>query len=205
MASLKESPGCTWGELMWLSFLVLVIVVALIVIPDPCEGTSTEQAITQEELVQGDAFISPGQIVHDRVAATDFKQPHAAESLLVQPTGERETKAALERIFGKEFVKIRPSFLTNPETRRRLELDCYNADLRLGVEYNGVQHYVFPNYFHRNREQFDSQQRRDHYKRTLCQQAGVQLLVVPYTVPRSQIESFLRQQIQTINFPGFRQ
>lgn len=113
--------------------------------------------------------------------------------------GEAETRAALERIFGKAFVKVRPAFLTNPESHRKLELDCFNAELRLGVEYSGIQHFVFPNVFHKTQQEFDAQQRRDRYKAALCQQAGVRLIVVPYTIARDQIEAYLREKLQVHN------
>ena len=114
---------------------------------------------------------------------------------VVESRGEAETRAALVRIFAKPFVKIRPSFLVNPETNRRLELDCYNEELRLAVEYSGIQHYVFPNHFHRTKSDFDAQQRRDQYKLLQCQHHGVRLLIVPYTIARPMIEAFLRQQL----------
>ena len=55
--------------------------------------------------------------------------------------GEQKCKETLEKIYGKEFLCVRPDFLRNPETNRKLELDCYNEELKLAVEYNGIQHY----------------------------------------------------------------
>lgn len=118
-------------------------------------------------------------------------QTSARESI-----GERETRAALGRIFGKPFIKVRPPWLINPETKRRLELDCFNAEESLGVEFNGYQHHVFPNVFHRARADFDAQVRRDRYKAEQCHQRGVRLIVVPHTIPVAQIETFLRAQLK---------
>ncbi len=33
-----------------------------------------------------------------------------------------------------------------------LEIDCYSPKLKLGVEYNGAQHYKFIPHFHKNKE-----------------------------------------------------
>jgi hypothetical protein len=124
----------------------------------------------------------------------------AAKPVTIQRTGELETRAALERIFGQPFVKVRPSWIVNPKTNRRLELDCYNADLRLACEYNGIQHAVFPNPFHSTLAEFEAQQGRDAYKAQACQQHGVCLLVVPHTVARPEIEHYLRGELQARSF-----
>jgi hypothetical protein len=47
----------------------------------------------------------------------------------------------LEILTGRQFMSVRPYWLKNPETGRNLELDCYNEEYRLALEYNGVQHY----------------------------------------------------------------
>lgn len=131
--------------------------------------------------------------------ATETPAPVIAKSFSRESIGERETRAALGRIYhGKPFVNVRPPWLVNPETKRRLELDCYNQDLNLGVEYGGKQHYVFPNVFHRTREAFDAQLRRDRYKVEQCRDRGVCLIVVPYTIPLDQIEAFLRNELLQI-------
>ena len=118
----------------------------------------------------------------------------------IQRTGELETRAALERIFGKPFVKVRPPWIVNPKTNRRLELDCYNEDLCVACEYNGIQHYVFPNPFHSTLAEFEAQQWRDAHKAQACQQHGVCLLVVPHTVVRPEIEDYLRRELQARGF-----
>jgi hypothetical protein len=124
-------------------------------------------------------------------AASVINQTPAA----LASSGEQETRNALSRLFGKTFVKVRPPFLVNPETGRRLELDCFNQELMLGVEYNGIQHYVYPNPFHRTQLEFEAQLRRDRYKADQCKTAGVQLITVPFTTKRVDIESYLRQAL----------
>lgn len=135
-------------------------------------------------------------LVTSTAAGTPAPGPVITKSFPRESIGERETRAALVRIYGKPFVNVRPPWLKNPETKRRLELDCYNAEVQLGVEYGGMQHYVFPNIFHRTREAFDAQVRRDQYKIEQCHQQGIRLIVVPYTIPYDRIEAFLRQQLQ---------
>ena len=111
--------------------------------------------------------------------------------------GETLCKQAIEEIYGVPFYCVRPNFLKNPETGRNLELDMYNDDLKIAVEYSGIGHYVYPNPFHRTKEQFINQIRRDQFKVETCDENGIYLITVPYNVPlkyekiKSYIEYYL--------------
>ncbi len=106
----------------------------------------------------------------------------------------------LQRLTGKPFVKIRPAFLRNPKTNRCLELDAYNEELRLGVEFQGIQHYTFPNPFHSTRAQFEKQLQRDILKATLCEAHEVRLVAVPHHVQRDELEHYLQIQLHAVGF-----
>lgn len=111
--------------------------------------------------------------------------------------GEIETCAALERIFpGYRFQTYRPEFLRNPETGHNMEIDCYNPELRIGAEYSGMQHYIYPNRFNKTEEEFINQVRRDQLKVVLCAQNDVGLAVVPYTVPVPEIQRYIENTLQ---------
>lgn len=113
--------------------------------------------------------------------------------------GEVECKRVLEKIFfPKKFDKARPDFLRNPVTggNFNLELDCYNKDLKLAVEYNGKQHYEYIPYFHRNKDAFTNQKYRDDMKRRMCKDERIILIEVPYSVEIEKIESFLKTELR---------
>jgi len=111
--------------------------------------------------------------------------------------GELECRDVAERLTGKPFPKARPPFLQNYVTSgHNLELDCYNAELRIGIEYNGQQHYHYTPYFHRSKDAFDNTRYRDDLKQRLCNQAGVRLIVVPYTVKN--IKRYLEDRLLSI-------
>lgn len=112
--------------------------------------------------------------------------------------GEQRCRNYLESKFKASFDKHRPSFLKNPITHQELELDCYNAQLNLAVEYNGEQHYKFIPYFHKTRDAFYNQQYRDRIKRDICKEKGIVLIEVPYTV--TNIEQFLENELQRLGF-----
>lgn len=111
--------------------------------------------------------------------------------------GEVECRRVVEKIYGKPFPKARPDFLRNPITVNfNLELDCYNDELKIGVEYNGVQHYKYTPYFHKNYEAFQNQKYRDYLKAEMCQKNGIKLIEVPYTVKVEDIEKHIMNKLK---------
>jgi len=129
---------------------------------------------------------------------TSQNTPEQSKRPPVTSRGEVECRRVLESIFNRSFAKIRPDFLRNPVTggQCNLEIDCYNPELRLGVEYNGRQHYAYVPYFHKNKEAFYNQKYRDEMKRTKCREAGITLIEVPYTVKVEDIEDYLRRSLR---------
>ena len=108
--------------------------------------------------------------------------------------GEFVTRKICEKIFDKQFKKIRPDWLKN-KTGCNLELDIYNEELKLAFEYNGEQHYKFNKYFHESEDAFEKQQERDKLKGQLCKQHNVTLIVVPYTVQEKDIYDYILEQL----------
>lgn len=109
--------------------------------------------------------------------------------------GERLCCETMEKIYGVPFVSTWPDWLRNPETGEKLELDCYNDELKIAVEYNGEQHYKWPNFTNQSYQHFINQVRRDTLKLDLCDKNGVYLIVVPYNVPYGNIPSFITSHL----------
>jgi len=105
--------------------------------------------------------------------------------------GECITRAALNELFPDHpFTKVRPLWLGN------LEFDCYNEELRIAVEYQGIQHYEYTPIFHRNGpEDFVAQQVRDNRKRCLAFNQFIVLLEIPYTVRHEDIRAKVYEMI----------
>lgn len=102
----------------------------------------------------------------------------------------------LEAITKKRF--LRDGFydwLLNPKTGHPLQLDSYNPDLGIALEYNGIQHYKYPNNFHKSDKEFLQQKHRDKLKIKLCKKRGVHLIVVPYTVKKRDLEAYIRNHM----------
>jgi hypothetical protein len=102
-----------------------------------------------------------------------FRQSNCKDSF-----GEYICRKTLETIFNMPFNKCRPRFLRNPETKRNLELDGYNEDLSLAFEYQGIQHRVYPNKFHKTEDEHKEQLRRDIFKQQKCDKYNIKLLII---------------------------
>lgn len=94
----------------------------------------------------------------------------------------------IQKLTGHHFTKIRPKFLNG------LELDGYNADIQLAIEYNGEQHYKIIDHFHRNGIiDLLKQVENDKIKKELCEKNGVYLIIVPYYIENK--EEFIQEQL----------
>ncbi|HEY6233506.1 MAG TPA: hypothetical protein VIW69_00205, partial [Candidatus Elarobacter sp.] len=86
--------------------------------------------------------------------------------------GENAVRVAFESIFRAEFPLRRPRWLKSSRGGL-LELDGYNAELKLGFEYQGFAHYREGSGF---RESLSVIQCRDAEKAALCAKRGVMLI-----------------------------
>ena len=175
--------------MLWAAIAMIAVLCVVIAVSEPSMLTSVSKSAALK-----DDVCNPNQ--GGRTAIV----PVGVSSKLLASSGEQETRNSLTRLFGKPFISIRPPFLVNPETGRRLELDCYNEELKLGVEFSGLQHYAYPNPFHRTQAEFDAQLRRDRYKSEQCKQQGIKLITVPFTIKRPNIEAFLHEQLVLAGF-----
>ncbi len=113
--------------------------------------------------------------------------------------GEERCRLILEVFTGHKFEKTRElPWLVNPVTGKRLEIDAYNHDLRLGLERNGEQHY-HKTFFTKDLE-YDVF--RDRVKEKLCYIHGVNLIIVPYTIPRHRLASYIMGKLEHLEEIG---
>ena len=104
--------------------------------------------------------------------------------------GEAECRRIMEDIFKAEFPTVEPWWLVNAKTGHRMEIDLFNKELGIGLEYHGKQHYDQKS-FNQTDEIFQSQNERDELKYELCKQHNVYLITVPYTVPFDQLREYI--------------
>jgi hypothetical protein len=102
--------------------------------------------------------------------------------------------AAVEKLFGKPFLKKRMPGMKSPKGRL-LELDIYNEELRLAVEHHGAQHYrVMPHW--NGVEGLERQLLHDQIRRQFCVSNGILLIEIPELGIRTSLDQ-MRDQIRT--------
>jgi hypothetical protein len=110
---------------------------------------------------------------------------------------EGRIRTTVEKMFNMPFPKTKPPWLINPETGRRLELDCYCEKLNIAIEYQGEGHFIYmPTRYHRKGiQEFEDQKFRDGIKKRICIENGVKLICVPYWINEDEVESFIKKNL----------
>lgn len=117
-------------------------------------------------------------------------------------TPEAELHILLSNLLQKPFTKARPSWLKNIKTGYPMELDMYNEELKLAIEYNGPQHYQIIRPFTNTMEEVQELREKDILKSQLCRDHGVRLITIPYTVPRSKFAEYLTTILSSFGLLG---
>lgn len=111
-----------------------------------------------------------------------------------QAKGEIETRELFEKITDKPFPKKKSIF-----SNKRMELDGYNDEIKIGFEQQGIQHYQYVPFFHRNDiVNFEKQLERDLLKRNECKSLGIYLIEVSYTLKGKEKEDFIRMKLSEL-------
>jgi hypothetical protein len=179
-----------WNKYGWTIIFVVSILVLIIII-----SFKKMFNIKSSSDISGQSFWS--QIFSTRIGQTSSaprRRPKISK-------GEDECKKFAEFFFKKPFIKIRPHFLKNPITGAQLELDLYNEELKLAIEYNGSQHYIYNEMMHQgSRDKFQNQQYRDYLKKTMCAENDIDLIIVPFTIRQQDISRFLFDEFKKRGF-----
>ena len=121
------------------------------------------------------------------------------DCMLTQHPSEKITRLFFEHIFNSKFNKEYPNWLTNTSDRK-LELDGYNKKLKISFEYQGVQHYEYIPYFHKNGiDDLYKQQSHDNIKRRECKKRGIHLIEVSYKLKRDDLFDFIIDECKKRN------
>jgi hypothetical protein len=101
---------------------------------------------------------------------------------------ENKCRELLEQKLGFKFIKTRFNY-----NNQQLEFDGYNKENKIAFEYNGIQHYEFPNYWHDVKMDFERQKQYDDLKKQYAIENNIELIIIPYTESNN-----LEEYIQTI-------
>lgn len=112
---------------------------------------------------------------------------------------ENECRRIIQSIYQKEFPKQKVDFIINPKTNRKLELDMYNPELKLALEYQGQQHRNYTPRFHKEYADFLKQIERDNLKKIKCKEHGVELICVPDTIKLNDLQDYIEMELKKRN------
>lgn len=114
-------------------------------------------------------------------------------------TLETLTRQIIQEITKKTFVKFKPLWLLNIQGNQ-MEIDMYNDELKLGIEYDGKQHDSLT-YYSKTQDKLNHRMEDDQLKRKLCRLNGVTLICIPHTYnTRELIEQFILAKLQEFGF-----
>jgi hypothetical protein len=113
---------------------------------------------------------------------------------------EKMARQIIEELTNKKFPKCRGKQFP---WLQGLELDCYNDVLNIALEYQGIQHRIYCEFFHRgNNENFIKQQERDEKKRKICKDKNIYLIEVPddinYKTP-NKMRLYIQEELNKSN------
>ena len=130
--------------------------------------------------------------------------PKIAKSFGGTSKPEARCREIFEKLLRRPFPKVRPEWLVNPATKKRLELDGYCASIKtrigtgLAFEYDGRQHSQKVPYFHRKEGDFVNQVRRDFLKDRICKSKGIVLIRIPHTIRYDKLEEHITARLHTV-------
>lgn len=101
---------------------------------------------------------------------------------------EAKIKHIFEKYFNAKFrKKSKIKVKIEKDKEDKIELDGYNADLKIAFEYNGIQHYECTKFHHKNDEnKFQKQLRSDKIKKEYCLKENIDLIVIPYWIEKNE-------------------
>lgn len=105
---------------------------------------------------------------------------------------EKQCRTIFNNIYKQDFPSVR---IPNLNTKTNFELDGYNEELKIAFEYNGYQHYKYPNFFHADEAAFIKQQASDQYKKQYCIDNNITLIIIPYTIKQQDIKQFILERL----------
>lgn len=95
---------------------------------------------------------------------------------------EIRCRRIFENIFHGKFPRFQTLMAYESSTGYLLELDGFCDMRKLAFEFDGIQHYEYPNPFHRTYKQLESQRWKDEMKNYKCKIFGVTLIRIQYDI-----------------------
>lgn len=119
--------------------------------------------------------------------------------ICVETRGEKEIRIFLEKNNINYIPQHKFDGCRGIKNNKTLEFDFYLPELNLCIEYNGIQHYEYTEYFHKTPENFEYRKTLDQIKIDYCKNNNISLLIIRYD---EEILSVLKEQLLKLNIPS---
>lgn len=109
-----------------------------------------------------------------------------------------------EEDFKEALLDITSNFIKGKETIKKYKLrpDFTVNDYNTFIEINGVQHYFFVNYFHKDQDSFLKQQHRDKTKIDYCKEINWDIIMIPNIFDKEIFHNRKKYKIEIYCFGG---
>jgi hypothetical protein len=117
---------------------------------------------------------------------------------------EEMARVAFEHLFQFQFKKTRPRWLRNSRGHQ-MEIDGYCPELRIGFEYQGIQHFEPKGIWSSKRGSLEALLKEriadDKLKAKLCKEHEITLFILDYTTPYESYASEIVKQLKEFDLP----
>lgn len=135
------------------------------------------------------------ELLNNLVKNNNLKLKSKSKKKRIPKKHETRCRIIMENLFRTPFISVRPDFLKYDKTGKNLELDVFNSDLMIALEYDGIHHRKFTEFFHKSEQDFLDQQERDNFKEDKCKELGITLIRVPDTVKYEDLEDYIKGEL----------
>ena len=105
---------------------------------------------------------------------------------------EKFCRDVIEELTDRKFVKARPQWLVL--NGKRLEIDIFNEQLKIALEYNGEQHYKLCLLNKYDKEILAEQKKHDEFKEAICKDRGLTFIKIQYWLTKKQIVEKIKKE-----------
>jgi len=191
-----------WNDLLTnKTFWIIVLVLIIICIIRYFSSKINEMTRSFDQMREADLkVLAKYNKYHNLDSYDSFSNQKVQKRPKRMNKGEEKCRHIFEQLFNKEFCKIRPDFLKNDCTNINMEIDGYNDEMKLGFEYQGVQHYKHTPYFHKDIQDFNKQIYRDNLKKEILEKNGIRVIYVPYSVDLDDLEDYIKEKLKKYNY-----